>query len=139
MRKLLFDTNFIVAYVLASDAIHQRAIDLEDKEDILNNELYITNHIIDEVVTIIGQKASPKDAIDVYRLMKDNFIIINEYEVFDFNDKVMSRYNNMNDSGNQRIGFTDCSIIEVAKLYDLDAVVTFDKAFEENGDIEIIS
>ena len=138
MRKLLFDTNFIVAYVLASDAIHQRAIDLEDKEDILNNELYITNHIIDEVVTIIGQKASPKDAIDVYRLMKDNFIIINEYEVFDFNDKVMSRYNNMNDSGNQRIGFTDCSIIEVAKLYDLDAVVTFDKAFEENGDIEII-
>ena len=139
MRKLLFDTNFIVAYVLASDAIHQRAIDLEDKEDILNNELYITNHIIDEVVTIIGQKASPKDAIDVYRLMKDNFIIINEYEVFDFNDKVMSRYDNMNDSGNQRIGFTDCSIIEVAKLYDLDAVVTFDKAFEENGDIEIIS
>ena len=139
MRKLLFDTNFIVAYVLASDAIHQRAIDLEDKEDILNNELYITNHIIDEVVTIIGQKASPKDAIDVYRLMKDNFIIINGYEVFDFNDKVMSRYNNMNDSGNQRIGFTDCSIIEVAKLYDLDAVVTFDKAFEENGDIEIIS
>lgn len=139
MRKLLFDTNFIVAYVLASDAIHQRAIDLEDKEDILNNELYITNHIIDEVVTIIGQKASPKDAIDVYRLMKDNFIIINEYEVFDFNDKVMSRYNNMNDSRNQRIGFTDCSIIEVAKLYDLDAVVTFDKAFEENGDIEIIS
>ncbi len=139
MRKLLFDTNFIVAYVLGSDAIHQRAIDLEYEENILDNERYITNHIIDEVVTIIGQKASPKDAMDVYRLMKDNFIIINEYEIFDFNDKVMSKYNNMNSEKKQKAGFTDCSIIEVARLYGLDAIVTFDKAFEKKGDIEIIS
>ena len=56
--KIIFDTNFIVAYILTSDESHQRAILLEDNENIFDNERFITNHIIDEVVTIIGQKSN---------------------------------------------------------------------------------
>ena len=138
MSKLLFDTNFIVAYILTNDAIHQRAVDLEEEKSILDNERYITNHIVDEVVTIIGQHASPKDALKVYMFLKDNFIILNEYENFDFNDRVMIKYKDMNNATKQNMGFTDFSIIEVAKLYGLDGIVTFDKAFKKEGLIEII-
>ena len=137
--KIMFDTNFIVAYILTSDESHQRAILLEDNENIFDNERFITNHIVDEVVTIIGQKSNPELALKTYRFLKDNFIIINEYDCFDFNDRVMARYNKMNNHNKQRIGFTDSSIIETAKLFDIDSIVTFDKEFENNDEVDIIS
>ena len=135
----MFDTNFIVAYILTSDESHQRAILLEDNENIFDNERFITNHIVDEVVTIIGQKSNPEGALKVYRFLKDNFTIINEYDCFDFNDRVMARYKKMNDENKQRIGFTDTSIIETAKLFELDGIVTFDKEFQNNDEVDIIS
>ena len=137
--KILFDTNFIVAYILKSDETHNRAILLEDNENIFDNERFITNHIVDEVVTIIGQKSNPEGALKVYRFLKDNFTIINEYDCFDFNDRVMARYKKMNDENKQRIGFTDTSIIETAKLLELDGIVTFDKEFQNNDEVDIIS
>ena len=36
--KIIFDTNFIVAYILTSDESHQRAILLEDNENILTSD-----------------------------------------------------------------------------------------------------
>ena len=137
--KIIFDTNFIVAYILTSDESHQRAILLEDNENIFENERFITNHIVDEVVTIIGQKSNPELALKTYRFLKDNFIIINEYDCFDFNDRVMARYNKMNKNNKQKIGFRDSSIIETAKLFDIDYIVTFDRGFENNDEIDIIS
>ena len=137
--KILFDTNFIVAYILISDESHQRDILLEDNENIFDNERFITNHIVDEVVTIIGQKSNPEVALKTYRFLKDNFTIINEYDCFDFNDRVMARYNKMNNSNKQNIGFTDSSIIETAKLFELDGIVTFDKEFQRNHEVDIIS
>ena len=137
--KILFDTNFIVAYILISDESHQRAIILEDNENIFDNERFITNHIVDEVVTIIGQKSNPEVALKTYRFLKDNFTIINEYDCFDFNDRVMARYNKMNDDKKQKLGFTDASIIEIAKLFKLDGIVTFDKEFQGNNEVDIIS
>ena len=137
--KILFDTNFIVAYILKSDETHNRAILLEDNENIFDNERFITNHIVDEVVTIIGQKSNPELALKTYRFLKDNFTIINEYDCFDFNDRVMARYNKMNNHNKQRFGFTDSSIIETAKLFDIDSIVTFDKEFENNDEVDIIS
>ena len=137
--KIMFDTNFIVAYILTSDESHQRAILLEDNENIFDNERFITNHIVDEVVTIIGQKSNPELALKTYRFLKDNFTIINEYDCFDFNDRVMARYNKMDNHNKQRIGFTDSSIIETAKLFDIDSIVTFDKEFENNDEVDIIS
>ena len=135
----MFDTNFIVAYILKSDETHNRAILLEDNENIFDNERFITNHIVDEVVTIIGQKSNPELALKTYRFLKDNFTIINEYDCFDFNDRVMARYNKMNNHNKQRFGFTDSSIIETAKLFDIDSIVTFDKEFENNDEVDIIS
>lgn len=137
--KILFDTNFIVAYILKSDESHQRAIFLDDDENIFDNERFITNHIVDEVVTIIGQKSNPEVALKTYRFLKDNFTIINEYDCFDFNDRVMARYNKMNNSNKEKIGFTDSSIIETAKLFELDGIVTFDKEFQRNDEVDIIS
>ena len=45
----------------------------------------------------------------------------------------------MNSPNHQKLGFTDSSIIETAKLFDIDSIVTFDKEFEKNEEVDIIS
>ncbi len=143
--KLLLDTNFIVAYILPEDELHNRAVKLENTEKISSsNECYISNQIITEVVNVIGQNDSVEIAKNAYNMMMDNFICINEYEIPGFNNSVLSTYKRLNRKKDKnlkvkhRLGFTDCAIITTAKLYNLEAIVSFDKAFLKNNMIKII-
>ena len=97
MSKLLLDTNFIVAAILPNDELHERAVELEMNENIVSsNECYVSNQIVTEVMNILGQKDSVEVAKNAYNMMKDNFIWINEYEIPDFNDSVLSTYKRLN-------------------------------------------
>lgn len=145
MKKLLLDTNFIVAYILPNDTLHSRAVKLENEQKITsNNECYVSNQIITEVMNILGQNDSVELAKNAYNMMLDNFIWINEYEIPDFNDSVLSTYKRLNRKKDKelkvkhRLGFTDCAIITTAELYNLDAIVSFDGEFLKNDIIKII-
>ena len=78
MSKLLLDTNFIVAYLLPNDNLHERSVELEETKNISLNKCYVSNQIITEVMNILGQKDSVEYAKNAYNMMKDNFIWINE-------------------------------------------------------------
>lgn len=145
MSKLLLDTNFIVAAILPNDELHERAVKLEIKENLtVSNECYVSNQIVSEVMNILGQKDSVEVAKNTYNMMKDNFIWINEYEIPDFNDSVLSTYNRLNRrrdkdlKAKHKLGFTDCSIITTAKLFSLDSIVSFDENFLRNDMVDII-
>ena len=145
MSKLLLDTNFIVAAILPNDELHERAVKLEIKENLtVSNECYVSNQIVSEVMNILGQKDSVEVAKNTYNMMKDNFIWINEYEIPDFNDSVLSTYKRLNRrrdkdlKAKHKLGFTDCSIITTAKLVSLDSIVSFDENFLRNDMVNII-
>lgn len=145
MSKLLLDTNFIVAAILPNDELHERAVKLEIKENLtVSNECYVSNHIVSGVMNILGQKDSVEVAKNTYNMMKDNFIWINEYEIPDFNDSVLSTYKRLNRrrdkdlKAKHKLGFTDCSIITTAKLFSLDSIVSFDENFLRNDMVDII-
>ena len=145
MSKLLLDTNFIVAAILPNDELHERAVELEMNENIVSsNECYVSNQIVTEVMNILGQKDSVEVAKNTYNMMKDNFIWINEYEIPDFNDSVLSTYKRLNRRRDKdlmarhKLGFTDCSIITSAKMFSLDAIVSFDDDFLRNDIVDII-
>ena len=145
MSKLLLDTNFIVAAILPNDELHERAVELEMNENIVSsNECYVSNQIVTEVMNILGQKDSVEVAKNAYNMMKDNFIWINEYEIPDFNDSVLSTYKRLNRRRDKdlmarhKLGFTDCSIITSAKMFSLDAIVSFDDDFLRYGIVDII-
>lgn len=145
MSKLLLDTNFIVAAILPNDELHERAVKLEIKENLtVSNECYVSNQIVSEVMNILGQKDSVEVAKNTYNMMKDNFIWINEYEIQDFNDSVLSTYKRLNRrrdkdlKAKHKLGFTDCSIITTAKLFSLDSIVSFDENFLRNDMVDII-
>lgn len=145
MSKLLLDTNFIVAAILPNDELHERAVELEMNENIVSsNECYVSNQIVTEVMNILGQKDSVEVAKNAYNMMKDNFIWINEYEIPDFNDSVLSTYKRLNRRRDKdlmarhKLGFTDCSIITSAKMFSLDVIVSFDDDFLRNDIVDII-
>ena len=145
MSKLLLDTNFIVAAILPNDELHERAVKLEIKENLtVSNECYVSNQIVSEVMNILGQKDSVEVAKNTYNMMKDNFIWINEYEIPDFNDSVLSTFKHLNRrrdkdlKAKHKLGFTDCSIITTAKLVSLDSIVSFDENFLRNDMVNII-
>ncbi|MDD6049255.1 MAG: type II toxin-antitoxin system VapC family toxin [Methanobrevibacter ruminantium] len=145
MSKLLLDTNFIVAAILPNDELHERAVKLEIKENLtVSNECYVSNQIVSGVMNILGQKDSVEVAKNTYNMMKDNFIWINEYEIPDFNDSVLSTYKRLNRrrdkdlKAKHKLGFTDCSIITTAKLFSLDSIVSFDENFLRNDMVDII-
>lgn len=145
MSKLLLDTNFIVAAILPNDELHERAVKLEIKENLtVSNECYVSNQIVSEVMNILGQKDSVEVAKNTYNMMKDNFIWINEYEIPDFNDSVLSTYKRLNRrrdkdlKAKHKLGFTDCSIITTAKWFSLDSIVSFDENFLRNDMVDII-
>ena len=134
INKLFVDTNLILGYLLKQDVFHEKAVDIINH--FLDIGLYISNHVIDEVITIIGQKLTPNEAILTYDWLNDNFIIVNENEIADYNDKVMSVYKQYN-KGKQKLGFTDCSIIVTMESYDIKDLITFDNELSKVNGINI--
>lgn len=53
-------------------------------------------------------------------MIKDNFTILNEYNISNFYSKTMMAYKENNKNNKRKFGFTDSSIVEVIKYYNLD-------------------
>lgn len=135
MSKLIFDTNFIISLLIQNDDKHQRAIQLKN-EGIFNNECYVTNLIIQELFTVLGLLTKDVTYVKkIYSMIKDNFIIIDEYKIDKFNDKVVKIYY----MHNTKLSFVDSSLIQVLKEYEFDGVVSFDKDLKNKSKINIIN
>ena len=51
MRKIFLDTSFILAYINSNDDLHENALKLEEAENILSQNVYINNNVLNEVLT----------------------------------------------------------------------------------------
>ena len=132
--KILLDTSFIVAIFRKNDPLHQRAV---ENKDILENDCYISNGILSEVITILGQKTKDIALVRlVYNYMKDNFTIINESDINMYNDNVFAIFEKYN-KNNFKLGFIDCSQVIIYNHYDLDYIVSFDDDFKLFEEIEL--
>ena len=134
MKKVLLDSSFIIAIFRNNDPLHQRAI---ENRDVLENDCYISNGIISEVLTILAQKTKDIALVRlVYNYMKDNFTIINESDINMYNDNVFAIFEKYN-RNKFKLGFIDCSQVVIYNLYDLDYVVSFDGEFKLFEEVEL--
>lgn len=134
MSKLLIDSSFIIALFRRNDGLHQKAL---ENKNILNNDCYITDGIIAEVITIIGQKTKDITLVrKVYNYLKDNFTIIHESEINMYNDNVYAIFEKYNQN-NFKVGFIDCSQVIIYNHYNLDYVVSLDNGFRLFEEIEL--
>ena len=133
--KVFLDSSFIISFAVESDENFEEANILIEQENILEQECYISNNVINEVITIIGNKSNINLAKETYYILKDNFRILNEQEIEKFNDKVMDIY----EKYDTKLSFTDSSILLLMDYYDIDTLVSFEKEFKKNEEINLIN
>lgn len=131
--KVFLDSSFLIAYAIKTDDNNEKAVKLSEN-GIFDNECYVSNLIINEIVTVSGMKGNIEKAINIYDTLKDECTIINEYENKTFNDNVLTHYKDYN----TKLSFTDCAIIEIMREHNITELVSFDKGFDKSKNINRI-
>lgn len=131
--KIFLDSSFIISLVNENDSLHEESLKYLHLID--ENECYISNLIINEVITVIGNKIDLKTAMSTFDLLNDIFHIIEEYELKDFNSRTMLLY----EKYGAKLSFTDCSIIVNMHNHEIENLLSFDKEFKKVKDINLIS
>lgn len=134
MSRLYFlDTSFIIAYTIATDNQHTKTEVLEDI--ILNNLCYINNSILNECITVSYNKTKSLEiSQEVYYIIIDNFKILNEYNIVNYNAKTMDLFK----KHNGKLSFTDSGIITTMKENNIFDLLTFDTQFKKENSINVI-
>ncbi len=130
--KYFIDSSYIIALINQNDSLHQRS--LEYLNLIEENECYISNLIINEVVTVIGNKIDLKTAVSAFDLLYDIFIVLDEYDDKDLNYNTMLIY----EKYNAKLSFTDSSIIVNMHNEGIDNLISFDEEFKRVEGINLI-
>ena len=129
--KVFLDTSFIIALAFDNDDNNKSAIELKN---VFSEDCYINNSILNEVVTVLNNKGDSTKAKIMFNFLIDNFTIINEYNIINYNSKTMFTFN----KHEGKLRFTDSGIITTMVEHDIGKLVTFDKAFKKESRIEVI-
>ncbi|WP_296891216.1 type II toxin-antitoxin system VapC family toxin [uncultured Methanobrevibacter sp.] len=131
MSKYFFDSSFIIALALDNDSNKSKALELTD---LLSEECYIGDNVIEEVVNVVNLKGDANKAETLYNFMMDNFKIINEHEIPNYNTKTIKVFKKFNG----KLSYTDSSMIVTVIEYNIDFLVTFDKQFKREERITVL-
>ena len=131
MSKYFFDSSFIIALALDNDSNKTKALELTD---LLSGECYIGDNVIEEVVNVVNLKGDANKAETLYNFMMDNFKIINEHEIPNYNTKTIKVFKKFNG----KLSYTDSSMIVSVLEHNIDYLVTFDNEFKREERINVI-
>ena len=140
MRKVFLDTSFILGFVNSNDELHENAKKLEDAENILSQDCYINNNVLNEVLTLTGRKININAAEETYYGLIDSFEILNEYDIINYTSEtfdIFKRVVGLN-SKKTKLSFTDSSIILTMKKSNITDLVSFDQQFKNFNEINLI-
>ena len=136
MAKLFFDTSFIIPIFKRNDT--NRDVILKNKNILQENECFISNGVLEEVITVIMMRTKNIETTKkAYYFLVDNFTILNEHNIERYNDRVFSIFKKYN-SNTYKASYIDCSSIVITKHFDLDYVVSLDKFFEKFEEINVL-
>ena len=136
--KYFLDSSFILALIIKTDENYENALELVD---IFNDECYINFNVLNEVLTLVGRKIDILAAKEVYYTLIDNFILLNEYSIGEYNENTFASCETYvgSDSKKTKLSFTDSSIILAMNEFGIKNLVSFDKEFKRVEGINIIN
>ena len=140
MRKVFLDTSFILAHVNSNDELHENALRLEEAENILSQDCYINNNVLNEVLTLTGSRLNTDAAEEIYYGLIDSFEILNEYNIFNYTAKTFDIFKRIvgANSKKTKLSFTDSSIILTMQESNINDLVSFDQQFKNFNEINLI-
>lgn len=136
MAKLFIDTSFIIPIFKRNDT--NREIVQKNKNILLENDCFISNGVLQEIITVIMKKTKNIELTKkAYYFLVDNFTILNEQDIEKCNDRVFSIFKKYN-VNTYKASYIDCSSVVIAKRFNLDYVVSLDKFFEKFEEITLL-
>ena len=135
--KYFLDTSFIMALILDSDSNHEKALKLVYA---LNEDCFINNNVLNEVLTLAGRKLSIDAAREIYYGLIDTFTLLNEYDIANYNNKNFEIFEEFvgSNSKKSKLSFTDSSIVLTMREHDISNLLSFDEEFKKVEDINLI-
>ena len=135
MSKILLDSSFIIALFRKNDPNHEIA---KKNLEVLDNDCYITNSLLSEIITVIMMRTKDIELTKkIFQYIKDNFKVIIETSIPNYDDGVFSLFKKYN-SSTYNASYIDCSCILVYMNFNLDYVVSIDKFYEEFDEIQLL-
>lgn len=140
MKKVFLGTSFILGLVNSNDELHENAIKLEEAENILSQDCYINNNVLNEVLTLTGMKINIDVAEETYYGLIDSFEILNEYNIVNYTSKTFDIFKRVvgPNSKKTKLSFTDSSIILTMKESNITELISFDQQFKHFDEINLI-
>lgn len=125
--SILIDSSVLVSAYNEDDKNHKTGLkilkDVEDRK--YGEEYFISDYIFDETVTVIFSKMGNKDvATKIGTHLVSSFIVLwVTNTIFSAAFEMFSKKN--------KLSFTDCTILEMAKIYGVRHIATFDKEIKK--------
>ena len=135
MSKIFVDTSFIISLFRKNDSNHELTKKFSYLID--KNECYISNAILIEIITVLMKRTKNMQLVKtVYFYLNDNFIIINEYGIEDYNEKVFNIFQKYNQN-TYKVSYVDCSSIVISNYFNIDVVLSLDNGFKLFNEIDL--
>ena len=131
--KYFVDSSYIIALIKEDDSLHGEALKFLELLDL--NECYINDYIINEVVTVIGNKIDLKTASKAYNILNLTFNVVDMCSISNFKDKTMFYYQQFD----TKLSFTDCSVITCMISENIENLLSFDDEFKKVNLINVVN
>ena len=123
-NKIFADSNFFIALYNPSDSLHSESVRISQKIKKEDPDIYISNYIFLEIVTVISQRIGRKEAVflgnEILKNPKINIIHVDEtlnklaWQIF---TKVPKK----------NFSFVDCSTLALLQFEEIGGLLTFDR------------
>ncbi|WP_407375608.1 type II toxin-antitoxin system VapC family toxin [Methanobrevibacter sp.] len=139
MKGVFLDTSFILAYINSNDMLHRNAMRLQQNENVLAQNCFINNNVLNEVLTVVGRKFNVRAAEEIYYGLIDSFDILNEYDIFNYTGKTFDIFKTSGaNNAKKGLSFTDSSIVLTMSEMNISDLVSFDRQFKGFSQISLI-
>jgi predicted nucleic acid-binding protein len=132
---IILDTSFIVAFYNTRDENHEKAVKL--MEDITKGKygnLYVTDYIFDESVTVIFIRLK-----SLSKTIKIGEVIRKSVEMLEVERRVFEDAWKLFKTQRKTVfSFTDCTTLSIMRKRNIKNIATFDKDFKEIKEINVI-
>jgi len=130
--SVFIDSCVFVAYYNRRDTHHKAAVELIEKGVAGDfGELYTSDYVFDETVTVTLVKAGLKAAVELGGYMLDS-----ELELLEVDKDAFTAAWEMFKT--LKMSFTDCTNVAVMRLHGIEEILTFDRGFKKVGGIKSI-
>jgi len=127
---IFIDTGAFIARYLTRDQYHRQALVLWEKLRSSNQRCYTSNFVLDETLTLLGQRAGNSYAAQRARNIYTSEILTIIRPTQDDETEAIELLKKYSD---QRVSFTDCISFVLMHKNKLNVAFTFDSHFEMAG------